>query len=112
MGEAATPANLCTSMHKASVETCVVLPISPAVSAESILEVCENVQGLIPLLSLDLHAVSADAIGPKIQAYKARYPFYRGVKFHPNLQNIDPVSDKACESVVQHQSPARTMTYS
>jgi len=90
----ATPENLLKSMAKADIATSFVLPIAPAVSAEQVLAQCARNPNLVPLLSIDFTKVKSSGIEGNIRELLTGYP-YKGIKFHPNIQRIDPQSDEA-----------------
>ena len=87
--------NLIASMDSAGIEKSLILPIAPFVQTQQVLEASKEAPDrLIPLISVNFDGASPDDVKNQIEDYCNRFPF-RGIKFHPNIQRIDPSSHVA-----------------
>ncbi len=87
--------NLISSMDSAGIEKSLILPIAPFVETEQVVDISKKAPGrLIPLLSVNFDGASPQDVKNQIVGYCARFPF-RGIKFHPNIQRVDPLANEA-----------------
>lgn len=87
--------NLLASMKSSGVAKCLVLPIAPFVKTEEILRAAQISPGqIIPLISVNFEGIAPHEVENKIKKYCDLFPF-RGIKFHPNLQKVEPSSQEA-----------------
>jgi predicted TIM-barrel fold metal-dependent hydrolase len=87
--------NLIASMDSAGIGKSLVLPIAPFVQTQQVVEASkEDPDRLIPLISVNFDGASPDDVKNQIEDYCNRFPF-RGIKFHPNIQRVDPSSLEA-----------------
>ena len=81
----------------------ILMPVAPNVSTEPILEVCSKYSRMIPFASVDFNDKAS--VG-KLEGYMSRG--CRGLKIHPVLQRIHPLSDKVynvLEEYKKHNLP-------
>ena len=87
--------NLIASMDSSGIGKSLVLPIAPFVETTQVLEVSKEAPNrLIPLISVNFESASPDDVKNQIKGYCNHFPF-RGIKFHPNIQRVDPSSHEA-----------------
>jgi len=87
--------NLLASMESSGIGKSLVLPIAPFVSTEEILRAAQiSPEQLIPLISVNFEGIAPHEVENQIKRYCDLFPF-RGIKFHPNLQKVEPGSQKA-----------------
>ena len=94
VGLTATPENLIKSMAEAGILQSFILPIEPENSTNSILKICNKHESLVPLFSLDFNSITIKTVHSAIRSLLVTHPFV-GLKFHPNIQGVDPLSEIA-----------------
>lgn len=90
-----TAENLVAEMARAVVARSVVLPVEPFSSTAEVLNECRQFpEELVPLLSIDFQRSGATNVRLQLKERLSAFPF-KGIKFHPNLQGVDPGSRDA-----------------
>jgi predicted TIM-barrel fold metal-dependent hydrolase len=87
--------NLIASMTSSGIGKSLILPIAPFVQTQQVVEASKEAPDrLIPLISVNFVGASPQDVKNQIENYCNHFPF-RGIKFHPNIQRVDPSSHEA-----------------